>query len=109
VQNARNLPVANTGVLVFPPGPLVWMRTARRMRVAYTDREGRFSISGLPGGEYLAVASLAVDESDLGRHDRLLAWQRVATPFVLASDEARATVKLPIVGPPGNTSVNRGR
>jgi hypothetical protein len=106
VQNARNLPVANTGVLVFPRGPLAWMRTTRRMRVAYTDRDGRFSIAGLPGGEYLAVASLAVDESDLGRRDRLLAWQRLATPFVLASDEARATVKLPIVGPPANTSAN---
>jgi hypothetical protein len=106
VQNARNLPVANTGVLVFSRVPLFWLRTSRRMRVGFTDREGKFTIAGLPAGEYLAVASLAIDESDLGRHDRLLAWQRLATPFVLASDEARTTVKLPIVAPPASTTAN---
>ena len=62
---------------------------------------------GLPAGEYLAVASLAVDESDLGRRDRLTAWQRLATPFALASDEARADVTLPLVAPPAATAVVR--
>ena len=100
VQNARKLPVANIGVLVFPRVTLFWMRTDRRMRIAYTDREGRFSIAGLPAGEYLAVASLAADESDLGRRDRLRAWQDLATPFVLASDSGHATVTLPLVPPP---------
>jgi len=100
VQNARNLPVANTGVLVFPRAELFWIRTSRRMRIAYTDREGRFTVPGLPAGEYLAVASLAADESDLGRQDRLLAWQPLATPFALASDEARAMVTLSVVSQP---------
>jgi len=100
VRNARQLPVANTGVLLFPRVPLFWLRTSRRMRIAYTDREGRFAVPGLPAGEYLAVASGAVDESDLGRRDRLTAWQPLATPFALASDEARADVTLPLVAPP---------
>jgi hypothetical protein len=104
VQNARNLPVANTGVLVFPRVALFWMRTNRRMRVAYTDRNGRFTIPGLPAGEYLAVASLAVDESDLGRRDRLSAWERLATPFALDADDGRATVALQIVPPPPQTA-----
>ncbi len=106
VQNARDLPVANTGVLVFPRVALFWVRTNRRMRIAYTDRDGKFTIPGLPAGEYLAVASLAVDESDLGRRDRLLAWERLATPFVLAADDARATVTLPIVAPPAGPVAN---
>ena len=100
VQNARRLPVANTGVLVFPRAALFWMRTSRRMRVTYTDREGRFTIPGLPAGEYLAVASMAVDESDLGRRDRLSAWERLATPFALDADDGRATVALQIVAAP---------
>ena len=104
VQNARRLPAANAGVLVFPRAPLFWMRTNRRMRVAYTDREGRFTMAGLPAGEYLAVASLAVDESDLGRRDRLSAWERLATPFALDADDGRATVALRIVGPPPQTA-----
>jgi hypothetical protein len=100
VRNARQLPVANTGVILFPRVPLFWMRTSRRMRIAYTDRDGRFTVAGLPAGEYHAVASLAVDESDLGSLDRLTAWQRLATPFALASDEARVDLTLPLLAPP---------
>jgi hypothetical protein len=107
VQNARNLPVANSGVLIFPSAPIFWMRTNRRMRIAYTDREGRFTVPGLPSGEYLAVASLGVDESDLGRRDRLLAWQPLATPFLIASDEGQATVKLSMVSQPASTTTVR--
>jgi hypothetical protein len=102
VQNARDLPVANTGVLIFPTADLFWMRTNRRMRIAYTDREGRFTVTGLPAGQYLAVASLGVDESDLGRRDRLTGWLPLATPFQIASDEARATLKLSIVSQPAS-------
>lgn len=100
VRNARQLPVANTAVLVFPRVPLFWVRTNRRMRIAYTDRAGRFTVEGLPAGNYYAVASLAVDESDLGRGDRLLAWERVATQFELAADRTGATMTLPLVAPP---------
>jgi len=99
VLNPRKLPVANTGVLVFARVPLFWMRTNRRMRIAYTDHEGRFSVPGLPAGEYVAVASATVDETDLGRRDRLLAWQDLGTSFRLDGDDARATVKLQVVDP----------
>jgi hypothetical protein len=88
-------------VLVFPRAPLFWTRTNRRMRVAYTDRDGRFAIAGLPAGEYFAVASHALDDSELGRRDRLTAWEPLATTFVLNSDEARASITLPLVAPPG--------
>ena len=94
VQNTRQRPVANAGVLVFSRAPLFWMRTNRRMRVAYTDTLGRFTVPGLPAGEYLAVASMSVDESDLGRRDRLQALQAIATPFRLDTDDAQATMTL---------------
>ena len=64
------------------------------MRVAYTDTLGRFTVPGLPAGDYLAVASMSVDESDLGRRDRLQALQAIATPFRLDSDDAQATMTL---------------
>jgi hypothetical protein len=94
VHNTRQLPVANAGVLVFSRVPLFWMRTNRRMRVAYTDSLGRFTVPGLPAGEYLAVASMMVDESDLGRRERLQALQAIATPFRLDSDDSQATMTL---------------
>jgi hypothetical protein len=97
VQDKRNRPVANAGVLVFSSMPLHWMRTSRRMRVAYTDDRGRFSITGLPAGEYLAVASMEINEGDLGRHDRLRALQPLGTAVRLATDDALATVTLHLV------------
>ena len=102
VQNARNVPIANMGVMVYPKVPLFWRRTSRRMRVTFTDRDGRFSVPGLPAGEYLAVASSTIDETDFGHRERLQALQAYAVPFRLATDDARATVTLhiaPILAP----------
>jgi hypothetical protein len=96
VQNPRKLPIANAGVLIFARVPLFWMRTSRRMRIAYTDQEGRFSVLGLPAGEYLAVSTPSVDESDLGRRARLEQLQEVGVPFRLAADDARASVTLAV-------------
>jgi hypothetical protein len=94
VINALKLPVANTGVLVCSQAPLFWMRTSRRMKVAFTDQTGRWRISGLPPGEYFAVAAPMVDEGDLGRRDRLEALMAIGTPFRLESEDARPRLTL---------------
>lgn len=96
VQTPRKLPVAHAGVLIFARVPLFWMRTNRRMRIAYTDQDGRFSVSGLPAGEYVAVTSRSVDESDLGRRERLEALQDEGVLFRLPTDDARASVTLAV-------------
>ncbi len=106
VQNARNLPVANVGVMVFSRAPLFWLRTNRRMRITYTDRDGRFSVAGLPAGEYLAVAAESIDERDLGRREVLQALQPYAVGFRLAADDARASVTLHVT-PAGPTPAVR--
>jgi hypothetical protein len=105
VRDARDQPVAHSAVLVFPRIPLYWMRTNRRMRIAYTDGDGRFAVAGLPAGEYLAVASASVNESDLGKHDRLKALIDVGVPFRLDTDDARATLTLPFVAIPWSAAV----
>ena len=94
VENPRQKPVANTGVLVCPKVPLFWVRTNRRMRVTFTDQQGRWSVAGLPPGEYFAVAAPFVDESDLNRRERLEALQAIGTPFSIASDASRPTLTL---------------
>ena len=99
VENARHAPAANVGVLVFSRVPIYWMRTNRHMRIAYTDREGHFSVAGLPAGEYLAYASASADASDLGRRDRLQALASLAVPFHLAADDGRATIALQLGSP----------
>jgi hypothetical protein len=94
VQDARNLPVANAAVIVYSRVPLFWLRTSRRMRVIHTDREGKFSVPGLPAGEYLAVASSTIDGADLARRERLDELQAYAVPFRLETDDGRAAVTL---------------
>jgi len=101
VKNARELPVANVAVLIFPSAPFLWTRTSRRMRAGYTDGAGRFQVSGLPPGEYLAVASTTIDESDLGRRSRLEQLQSIGLPFRLDADDARAQVSLKVVNAAG--------
>ena len=99
VQDQRQQPVANAGVLVFSALPLHWMRTSRRMRLTYTDDRGRFTITGLPAGDYIAVASMQIDEADLGRHERLRALRPLGTALRLAADDARKTLTLALASP----------
>jgi hypothetical protein len=94
VLNPLKLPVANTTVLVCTQVPMFWARTSRRLQVAYTDQAGRWTVRGLPPGEYFAVAAPMVDESDLGRHDRLEALQAIGTPFRLETADAREQLTL---------------
>ena len=94
VHDAAKQPVADAGVLIFARSPMFWMPTNRRMRAAATDREGRFSVTGLPAGDYLAVASMTIDAGDLGRRDRLRALEPLGTALQLDSDGARSTVTL---------------
>jgi hypothetical protein len=96
VTNRNKTPLANTGVLVFPKASIFWNRTNRRMRSAYTDASGRFRISGLPPGDYLAVAAPLADESDLGRRSRLEGLQHIGFPFSLDKDDAEVSVTLQV-------------
>ena len=67
------------------------------------DDGAEVGLDVLPAGEYLAVASSTIDETDLGHRDRISALQAFAVPFRLATDDGRATVTLhvaPAVPPP---------
>lgn len=93
----QGAPVADAPVLVYPVAPQFWMRVHRRMRLMRTDAEGRFSVRGLPEGEYLAIASAAIDQRDLGRRERLDAMRPRATPLSISGPEARVSIDLPLV------------
>jgi hypothetical protein len=98
VEDLRRRPVPNAGVLIFSRTPLHWIRTNRHMRAAYTDPDGRFTISGLPAGQYVAIATMDADESDLGRRDRLRRLEPLGTPLQLDAADARATLTLTLRG-----------
>jgi hypothetical protein len=89
-------PVGNTAVLVYPVAPQFWLRTHRRMRLTRSDADGRFSVRGLPEGEYLAIAG-AIEEADLGRRDLLDALRGRAAPLSISGPDARVTLDVPFL------------
>ena len=57
-------------------------------------QQGRWIVAGLPPGEYFAVASPMIDESDLGRRERLEALRASGAAFRVDSGEARPALPL---------------
>lgn len=53
-------------VIAFPVSQLYWRPASRHIRLARPDREGRFSISGLPPSTYYLAATREMDETDIG-------------------------------------------
>jgi hypothetical protein len=73
VVNANGRPDRDAVVLVCPSEPAAWIdfgESPRRLRSARADTEGRFSISGLPENDYLAIA---IDDAASGN------WQERST------------------------------
>ena len=56
MQNAKGVAETDFAVLVFPTDTHLWGWQSRHVRVARPNQTGRFVISGLPAGSYLAVA-----------------------------------------------------
>lgn len=52
-------------VVIFSANPLHWRPASRYITLARPDREGRFSLEGLPPAVYRFAASRDIDETDL--------------------------------------------
>ncbi len=53
-------------------------------------------MSGLPPGEYFAVAAPSIDESERGRRERLAALKTLGTPFRIDPDTGHASLTLQV-------------
>ncbi len=87
VRDSSGAPAAGALVVIAPLTPQPWPRTSRHVAVAQTDSNGRFSVRGLPTGEYRAVASHDLPLPDAYRQDVLQAALRAGRP--LAVDPGR--------------------
>lgn len=89
VRDGKRQAVADAMVLLIPLAQQFWHRTSRRFGLIRTDAAGRFTIRGLPEGEYRAVASLDVDERDAYRAAVLEPLSDAGTPLSLENFEPR--------------------
>ena len=99
VQNSAGRAVADATVLIIPASPRFWTRTSRRFRVLRSDAAGRYTVRGLPPGEYRAVASLDIDDVEAYRPE-LLQELTQAGLRITVKDLAQLTVDLPLTSTP---------
>lgn len=100
VSDESGQPVKDYTLVVFAEGAARWTEHSRFLAVARPDQLGQYSVTGLPPGEYLAVALDYVEEGQASDPEFLEGLRRHATAFSLAEGERRA-LNLEIVK--GNT------
>jgi 5-hydroxyisourate hydrolase-like protein (transthyretin family) len=79
IVNDGNLPAPSGSVLIFAEDPALWAFPSRYLAAVRSDDTGAFTATGLPGGDYLAIAVPQVTGTD---------WQ---DPAVLATYQGLAT------------------
>jgi carboxypeptidase family protein len=56
VKNTRGEPAKGCTLVIFPTDSRKWKPGGRHLRMSRTDQDGRFNVSGLPSGDYYAIA-----------------------------------------------------
>ncbi len=90
VRDGGGREMADAIVLLIPSSPQFWTRMSRRFGLLRTDAGGRYRIRGLPAGEYRALATFDIDESEATRRDLLQELVARAVPVSLKDRERRA-------------------
>ncbi len=83
-------------VVVFSVEPAYWtVPLSRRVTTVRSDDKGGFRLTGLPAGEYVAVAVTDLDRAMWADPERLQRLRAFATPFAMV-DGARTEIKLEV-------------
>ena len=93
VTPRAGISVQGASVVIFADDPERWGRHTRFVRTVQLDREGRFTVRGLPAARYLAVAVSALESGGERDPDLLRSLQPRATSLVIQKGE-RATIDL---------------
>jgi hypothetical protein len=100
VADAKGQPVPEYTVVIVAEDAARWKWPSRFLATARPDQHGRFKISNLPPGGYLAIALEYLEEGQSEDPDYLEALRPLATSFTLASGETK-TLALKVVKPDG--------
>ncbi len=98
VSDDKGNPVIDATVVVFPRDSDKWVWQTRAIRAARADKDGRFQMTGLPAGEYLAIAIDYIENGEWNDPEFLKSASDGAPSFVL-SESGSATVPLRLKGP----------
>src|SRR5262249_4451699 len=90
VTNGRGDIVKDYWVVLFARDRDRWKPPSRMVRVSRADQEGRFKVTGMPPGEYLAIAADTIDTSEVTDPEILERLQNRASRFSLGEGETKA-------------------
>ena len=89
VRDSENRGVPNARVLFVPVPTGLWPPASRRFARPLTDSAGRYSVRGLPAGDYRVAAALEVGERDVYRAGVLRAVREQGVAITVERDQAR--------------------
>jgi hypothetical protein len=90
ITDDEGKPVEQAAVLVFPDERDAWRAGSTRVKIAATQKGGRYAVQGLVGGRYYAVASRTRIIWPPDTPEEIFeSLAREATRFVVAGDERR--------------------
>jgi hypothetical protein len=98
LMDARNQPLRDATVLMFPSDADKWFETSRTIRVTRPDQQGQWQVKGLPAGEYLAIA-LDYVEDGAWNDPEYLENLRSASQKVTIADGGSQTIGLKVITP----------
>jgi hypothetical protein len=96
VLDANGKAASGASIVIFPEDSALWMPASRFIRIARPDADGRFSLSAMPAGGYLAIAQAFIENGQWEDPAFLEAARDTAVRFVLMEGGAETiTLKLP--------------
>jgi len=84
LRTTSGAPISDVFVIAFSTNRALWGEVSRRIVAVRPDIDGRYTITGLPAGEYFLGAVTDVDEGDTRDASLLDALSRAAIPIHLA-------------------------
>ncbi len=90
VTSSRGDAVGDAWVAVFPRDREKWKPPSRSVRSSRAGQDGQFRMSGLPPGDYFAVAAESLDPNDVTDPDVLDRLQARAVRFSIGEGETKA-------------------
>jgi hypothetical protein len=82
-------PITDFAVIVFPSDPTKWIDRSRFVAIARPTQDGRFTLSGLPPEDYLAIALPGVTGFEYMDPDFLQQLRVQGTSFTLMEGDAK--------------------
>ena len=100
VEDESKRPVPGTAVVVFSSDARYWLPGSRRVRVVATDKDGAFTVEGLPEGDYLVGVAPGAQVARRGQDPAFLETLRPKAVAISLPDGGTREVILRVSGKP---------